>query len=770
MEPETQTPRRFPLTTPPQDSKLPSRPSSPVSSSTGGRPTSTAVAVLSAMLPSRKPLRSTQPPKPPKILPVDKAWKRYGKEPPDAILALPIDTLRTLPAVILDELPADRLGNLPDDVLQRVSPTTLARASTGVLTRLPVQILATLPTSRLMKLDPAKLAQMDPRWLADFLREVPQTSQRLMSEREVVSRLLQLPPEEFIRLPHKALEMVPSEHFKRMPPHIWGQVSYERLISFPDNMRVAYPKGLPARLDPPEEPRGDIVHSINTPSIRTTSLTSASTAVWPPEGVPSLPQTSRSWLPTMAPIAPLAPFMPATPKPAPPLPPLPPAMPDIKAEMVQSLNGIRLDDLKIERDQLKFELRTEREKLNRQLGSLEAEKNHLESTKAQLEMEKRKTAEAIRHHLKDKNLGNIDRGQDEVQILLEFNKDLHRYVVDLEQKAGWWEEEHRKLHNQWISLDARRQELEAKLQEAKHAHAQTKQEIKDQKNVVRALDASKLDVARLQTSLARVEATWEARLEKQESDMVEFYTSQQAEVNEELRLLKLEKLKWERDMDALNAQRQSEQQALVNSYEDRIQTQQAEFSAQFQDVQQKLHDYYQAQVEESGTKQDEIHRQYTSELLERITSLESSLVDNSDDFRPATDDSLRNKYQNLKLTIDTITFNLGTITFPRGTRLDPGGFLERDGKGAEVHLLRSIFWEKLEQGFFSLPFGLGALGPGDGKNRLLDMFVAYRRISGLEPPGITDLPIFSLHVLFLTEWCSTSTFDRAGMYQGLSGG
>ncbi|KAK4163680.1 hypothetical protein QBC43DRAFT_212382 [Cladorrhinum sp. PSN259] len=272
-------------------------------------------------------------------------------------------------------------------------------------------------------------------------------------------------------------------------------------------------------------------------------------------------------------------------------------------------------------------------------------------------------------------------------------------------------------------------------------NARIRQELRDQRANLETVEAQRLEIARLQTSLSRAEATVEAELENQHAKLTEHYTSQQSRLDEELRQLKLDKLSLEQEIDTLGQRWQNEQQALVNNYDAQLQAQEAAYQAQFQSLQQQLHQHYQAQVEDAGRlcdqslrERDELHRQHTSELLERITSLESSLVDNSDDFRPATDDSLRNKYQSLKLTIDTITFNLGTITFRRGTTLDPGGFLEREGKGEEVYLLRSIFWERLQQGFFSLPFGLGALGSGDGKKKLLDMYVAYRRLSGIEPP------------------------------------
>ncbi|KAK3990736.1 hypothetical protein QBC44DRAFT_238360, partial [Cladorrhinum sp. PSN332] len=220
---------------------------------------------------------------------------------------------------------------------------------------------------------------------------------------------------------------------------------------------------------------------------------------------------------------------------------------------------------------------------------------------------------------------------------------------------------------------------------------------------------------------------------KQHEELTNHYISKQSALDEELRLARQDKFKLEKAFDKLDEQRQNEQEALIRQHEARLQSQEADFALQYNNLSQHLHDDYQSQVSEELERRDEAHQRHISELLERIKSLESSLVDNSDDFRPATDDSLKNKYQSLKLTIDTITFNLGAITFPPGSRLDQGRFMEREGEG--VYLLQSIIWERLQHGFFSLPFGLGALGPGEGKKRLLEMYVAYRRLAGVELPG-----------------------------------
>ncbi|KAK0634342.1 hypothetical protein B0T17DRAFT_611369 [Bombardia bombarda] len=125
------------------------------------------------------------------------------------------------------------------------------------------------------------------------------------------------------------------------------------------------------------------------------------------------------------------------------------------------------------------------------------------------------------------------------------------------------------------------------------------------------------------------------------------------------------------------------------------------------------------------------HADNVVHLRERIDSLQSDLVDNSDDFRPATDDSLKAKYRELKLVVDRITepFNLGVTTIPQGGgHLDPHKFLESQGKNQLRFLLRSAVWGKIVEGFFSSPFGFGALGPGAGKEMLVALYRTWRRL------------------------------------------
>ncbi|KAK4225798.1 hypothetical protein QBC38DRAFT_367931 [Podospora fimiseda] len=280
------------------------------------------------------------------------------------------------------------------------------------------------------------------------------------------------------------------------------------------------------------------------------------------------------------------------------------------------------------------------------------------------------------------------------------------------------------------------------------------------------VEVQKLEIEKLKTLLAQANANTAAKLSEKHEELTMYYLSNQSKLDNELQQVRLENIRLENLLEKLGEQRRKEQEELVKQHAVQLQNQETDFAVQYNNLSQHLHEEYQSQVSEELKRRDHAHQEHISKLLERIESLESSLVDNSDDFRPATDDSLRNKYQAIKLTIETISFNLGAITFLPGTRLDPGRFMEREGEA--VYLLQSIIWERLQEGFFSLPFGLGSLGPGEGKKRLLEMYVAYRRLAGVELPGAVPAQLIEQECIQVfrsdreaNKWRS-STFQTIG--------
>lgn len=131
------------------------------------------------------------------------------------------------------------------------------------------------------------------------------------------------------------------------------------------------------------------------------------------------------------------------------------------------------------------------------------------------------------------------------------------------------------------------------------------------------------------------------------------------------------------------------------------------------------------------------YEQNVSELKNTVKSLRGSLVDNSDDFRPATDDALKQKYLKLKLAIHTVTYHVSATSLHR-----TGTGFSGQGEGMEHFLLQSRVWEKVMEGFFSEPYGFGALGPGVGRQKLLDLFQAWKDTFEIEPNPGKSAPIW----------------------------
>ena len=112
----------------------------------------------------------------------------------------------------------------------------------------------------------------------------------------------------------------------------------------------------------------------------------------------------------------------------------------------------------------------------------------------------------------------------------------------------------------------------------------------------------------------------------------------------------------------------------------------------------------------------------------------------------------------LKVAVEVIAepFNLGVVAIHPGSGLDPNGFLQRE-TGMQRHLLRSLVWARIVDGFFSAPFGFGALGDGTGKQMLVDLFLHWRKLfAAHQVGGATSGLCPSRHSLAFPTWLMTS--------------
>ncbi|KAK1773840.1 hypothetical protein QBC45DRAFT_386764 [Copromyces sp. CBS 386.78] len=183
--------------------------------------------------------------------------------------------------------------------------------------------------------------------------------------------------------------------------------------------------------------------------------------------------------------------------------------------------------------------------------------------------------------------------------------------------------------------------------------------------------------------------------------------------------------------DAMSALRSTHQQEL-----NRLETASNEQISALQTAQNQQITAQQKKHEQDVQRLNKKHARNVVDLQNKVQSLENDLVMGSnDDFRPATDDSLKIQYRQLKLCIDMVTepINLGISGgVPRNLgKLDPTRFLEREGKNQLRFLLRSVVWQKIVEGFFSEPFGFGALGSkGEGREVLRKVVDGWRGLCG----------------------------------------
>ncbi|KAK0615160.1 hypothetical protein B0T17DRAFT_497746 [Bombardia bombarda] len=120
-----------------------------------------------------------------------------------------------------------------------------------------------------------------------------------------------------------------------------------------------------------------------------------------------------------------------------------------------------------------------------------------------------------------------------------------------------------------------------------------------------------------------------------------------------------------------------------------------------------------------------------AQMKDRIRSLEADLMEKPDEFRLVSDRTLKDRYRQLRLLVETISepFNLGIKSLGSNVdQLDPTQFLARAGKNQTRFLLRNIFWTKIIDGFFSAPYGFGAFGSGGGKKMLFDLYCTWQRL------------------------------------------
>jgi len=137
-------------------------------------------------------------------------------------------------------------------------------------------------------------------------------------------------------------------------------------------------------------------------------------------------------------------------------------------------------------------------------------------------------------------------------------------------------------------------------------------------------------------------------------------------------------------------------------------------------------DHFQRETQTMSENHQRAMHELAVEQSQKINSLRSEA---GDFIRQTSDDSLKGRFRKLKIAVEVVAepFNLGSVVILPGSGLDTGGFLQRE-KGMQRHLLRSLVWARIVDGFFSAPFGLGVLGAGKGKQMLVELFLHWRKL------------------------------------------
>jgi len=138
----------------------------------------------------------------------------------------------------------------------------------------------------------------------------------------------------------------------------------------------------------------------------------------------------------------------------------------------------------------------------------------------------------------------------------------------------------------------------------------------------------------------------------------------------------------------------------------------------------------QAHIEEQQRKE--------AELNSRIRQLTNDIMVNQKDSRAWTDEKLKERFVEIRIAVDALT-SPHSLARDKSRlqlgRLDPSGFLGRAGAGKYSFLAKNLVWGILLDSFFTLPFGFGALGSGDGQAALLGIYLSWQRLFNAEATG-----------------------------------
>ncbi|VBB79391.1 Putative protein of unknown function [Podospora comata] len=337
-----------------------------------------------------------------------------------------------------------------------------------------------------------------------------------------------------------------------------------------------------------------------------------------------------------------------------------------------------------------------------------------------------KEGEKVREELN--NLKN--NAKQNFQIAEEWKKahdDLTREKERLEEELNEGRGQLESSEKQVAKLEGERGKLTRLLQDAEVDFQRTVEEREVKFAKEREVHRSETD-SQLRTLLDKMEdgkRRLKAEYEVEKSVMTQQVHGLKAEQKHQAR-------RYEEQIQRLEDESTVRLQELRHHYQIELESQAAkyktEISHRMEESDAKMAAYMMDRDEQAAREREQYERQ--------IADLKQVLMERPGDFdlRLVSDRSLKEEYRALKRSVDTITFNLGPMTIDRN--IDAVSFLEREGKGQERLFVKALIWAMILDGFFSAPYGFGALGPGGNGGPLFEL---YRRWKGIvEGDGSKD--------------------------------
>ncbi|KAK4676422.1 hypothetical protein QC764_400530 [Podospora pseudoanserina] len=340
----------------------------------------------------------------------------------------------------------------------------------------------------------------------------------------------------------------------------------------------------------------------------------------------------------------------------------------------------------------------------------------------ELEKEGEKVREEL-NNLKNNAKQNFQIAEEWKKAHDDLTREKERLAEELKEGRGQLESSEKQV----AKLEGERGKLTRLLQDAEVDFQRMVEEREVKFAKEREVHRSETD-SQLRTLLDKMEdgkRRLKAEYEVEKSAMTQQVHGLKAEQKHQAR-------RYEEQIQRLKDESTMRLQELRHHYQIELESQAAkyktEISHRIEESDAKMAVYMMNRDEQAAREREQYERQ--------IADLKQVLMERPGDFdlRLVSDRSLKEEYRALKRSVDTITFNLGPMTIDRS--IDAASFLEREGKGQERLFVKALIWAMILDGFFSVPYGFGALGPGGNGGPLFELYRSWKGI--VEGDGSKD--------------------------------